>query len=149
MPFRNMTSCTTVGLPMRDDEGLRACPTCGSKGVQLGARDYSRWAYDLLPGRCGFTDIDAITTQNKAGRGLALEFKADHYIPRGQMLTFDFLTSPYPCDVWLVRDKDFDEGQVELCVYRPGEQKQNWKPVSVEEFRHAISVWWEMGEEAA
>ena len=59
-----------------DDERLHTCPTCGSDAEHiqkgLGLRDY-RWINDVLPGKEGCMDGDAI--YEKKGHVLMLETK--------------------------------------------------------------------------
>lgn len=134
---------------MRDTtEALHTCPVCGTEGPVVGLRDYSTWLFDLLPGRAGASDVDAVIEQHNSGRALALEFKPSKYVPRGQGLLFDRLCA---CgfDVWVVVDKDFEEDQLTMCIWQPEQMTQTWKSVTVNEFREAVRAWWRAGEEEA
>lgn len=141
---------------MRDKaEALHSCPVCGTEGAVPGLRDYSKWLFDLLPGRVGASDIDCVLDQGFSGRALALEFKPSKYIPRGQARLFDRLLAG-GFDVWVVVDKDLEtvfeegamklKGDVTMCIYQPEQQVQTWKQVSIGEFRHAVRAWWDQGE---
>lgn len=125
-------------MSRHDTEKLRACPTCGTKGHDLGLRDYSRWLFDLLPARIGATDFDCVLEHHASGRMLILEFKPSDYIPRGQMLTFQNELS-HGRDVWLVIDKHLPRLRIAPLVY--GEPPK-WEDITLQRFRTRVKKWW-------
>lgn len=107
----------------------------------MGLRDYSGWLFDILPGRVAATDLDFVLEQHNTGRVLVLEFKPTTYVPRGQSLVFDTLTS-IGWDVWIVGDKNLDKD--ELVVKKWGKRAET---MNLETFRTKVGDWWTDGEQ--
>lgn len=128
-------------MSREQDEKLRACPTCGARDhADLGLRDYSRWLFDVLPGRAAATDLDCVVEQHKTGRILAFEFKPNRYVPRGQALLLDTLTTN-GWDVLLVNDSRLADDILDVSLW--GHNK--WTTLSLAELKQLTRDWWEYG----
>ncbi len=118
-------------------KNLRRCPTCGGKAENLGLRDY-QWMEGVLPSKVGLTDLDAVLQQDRTGRILALEFKHEPHVPKGQKILFDALTKA-GWDVWLIVDADPDA----LLIRSWGTNQ--WRSMSTPELKQAVLDWWNLG----
>lgn len=124
-----------------DEDKLRACPTCGGKVKKdLGLRDYSRWLFDVLPGRAAATDLDCIIEQHSTGRVLVFEFKPSRYVPRGQALLFDTLVAS-GWDVLLVVDTRIQKDELDVSLWG----HPTWKTMSLSELKQMVADWWAYG----
>ena len=129
---------------MRDEDAvLRSCPTCQGE-IDLdkfALRDF-RNIDGSLPGRIGGTDVDYFLEQARTGRALALEFKPNKYVPTGQRLTLRWFKRA-GADVWLVNDKHFPDGYVEVSEFKADGTNGDWLKFTISEFEESVASWWE------
>jgi hypothetical protein len=107
-----------------------------------GLRDYSRWAFDLFPGRVGPTDLDFAVQNEAHNRFLVLELKqGDEPLGLGQERLLRGLTRLPEFAVAVVRE--YPEGVVVGNVESDG--VVSWVRHSPEEWRAIVSGWWASG----
>lgn len=129
-----------------DEEALRTCPTCGTpvdEARAIGLRDY-RWLSDLLPGRVGPMDIDAVVHQARSGRLLVFEFKAPREsLGLGVRLTLAHLVRA-GADVWVTwgpyNDGTYDVGSMDRYGQVVFVQR-----MELEGLRKRVREWWARG----
>lgn len=114
----------------------------------MGLRDYV-WLEDVLPARCGATDIDMVVEQHSTGRVAMLEFKPTKYVPRGQGMAFDTFVR-LGVDLYIVVDRNADKdeylvGQWVRDVTPQGGAVVNWYTMSLTELRVMMAAWWNAG----
>lgn len=94
---------------------------------------------DVLPGKIGFTDIDAIVEIN--GRGLMIEWKGiGVLIPKGQEIMFRRLTSRGALTVFVVEGHAYNMTVESLQAIDDGEIKPK-VPATLDTLRDWIIYW--------
>lgn len=131
-----------------ESDALRTCPTCATPVDQtraIGLRDY-RWLADLLPGRVGPMDIDAVIHQAKSGRVLVMEFKAPgEPLSLGARLTLAHFVAT-GADVWVVWGP-YDDGFYDAGVMDRTGAVVFVERVRLEGLRRRVREWWVRGLE--
>lgn len=126
---------------MREEQdALRHCPTCGGELTDehdIGLRDYSRWAFDALPGKEGGSDLDFVV--EKYGNFFMVETKPNKYVPFGQARMFDALVEG-PWTIYIVVDKYWKEDRLSIARWVQG-GKLGWYSANIENLKDLLRQW--------